>query len=669
LIWRASQAAVPNADPRWLSSTVVAPVERYSVMLTGAYDVWDNVEAYGELSFSRRDSYQERWRQLFPNVSGTNPNNLVAAGGFGVLARSIVMVPTNAEQQVDYYRGVAGIRGDLGWDSSPFAGWGYDLYFQHIRSEADYTNDIIYNDRVNATVAAGTACNQALITISGGNCADVPTGIRWFDDAVVTSGAFTQAESDFLFTRETGHTTYAQTLINGSITGDLFELPAGPVAMALGFEWRKDELDDTPGFNARNNNLWGQTSAGRTAGSDTVKEFFTEVSVPVFAGMFMVEDLTIDGSWRWTDYDSYGEDTTYKVGLNWRVTPEFRIRATKGTSFRAPALFEIFLANQTGFLSQLSVDPCINWDSSANPNIVTNCGGIGGVPGGFTAGYIGPYSSALILTGGGGPGVLNAENSEASTIGVIFTPDWIDLSVAIDYWTFQVDDQVATFGAFNIVNACYTADDFPTNPFCSLFVRDEDPLSVEFGKIISVNNAYVNIANQHTEGMDLTVRYRHEFPWFDFTGTTQATWTFTDQIQTLPTSPVNDFNGELYDSDFVANVDLRFDRDNWTFFWNIDMASRTSNDEAFGGQVFLWRGTPFAGRYKQWTEFSAVHDMSLRYRGDNWSIIGGMQNVFDEAPPAISTASGFGRFGNAVATGGPYDLLGRRVFFEVVKSF
>mgnify|MGYP000712387472 CR=1 FL=1 len=64
--------------------------------------------------------------------------------------------------------------------------------------------------------------------------------------------------------------------------------------------------------------------------------------------------------------DSYGDDTTYKVGLNWQITDSWRFRATQGTSFRTPALYELYLADQTSFIGQRFIDPCINWgDTSA----------------------------------------------------------------------------------------------------------------------------------------------------------------------------------------------------------------------------------------------------------------------------------------------------------------
>ncbi len=479
-----------------------------------------------------------------------------------------------------------------------------------------------------------------------------------------------------MFTKETGHTTYTQSIVNGVMTGDVWQAPYGMIAGALGFEIRRDEIDDTPAFNARNNNLWGQTSAGRTAGDDSVAEVFAEVSIPILAGMKFAEDLSIDASTRYTNYDSYGDGSTYKLGLNYQITPEYRVRGTTGTSFRAPALFELYLANQTGFLNQNQIDPCVSWDTLGSPQIVQSCGPLGiNLPAGWLGGAGG---SALIVTGGGAN--LTAETSEARTVGFIWTPDWVDFSLAIDYWEFEVDNEVAQFGAFNIVNACHTQPPFvnPANPFCVLFDRDltGTPLTnVNYGRINTVNNSYTNISNQTTDGIDVTARYEHEFSFGKLLVNAQASWTFTDEIRTFISVPTTDFNGEVYDADFSSNIDVRFDWQDFTFFWNIDMASRASNDENFfppgsiGGGLFVWRATPWVGEFKQYTEFVATHDFSTRYRADDWSIIVGVQNAFDDPPPAVSQGGAFGKVGNSVAIGGPYDLLGRRGFIEIVKEF
>ena len=94
-----------------------------------------------------------------------------------------------------------------------------------------------------------------------------------------------------------------------------------------------------------------------------------------------VNDLTLNGAARMTNVEAVRADGerqsnngnwTYKVAGNYSPTNWLRLRATYGTSFRSPALFEEFLANESGFLGQ-SIDPCIRYGLSDNPEIAANC--------------------------------------------------------------------------------------------------------------------------------------------------------------------------------------------------------------------------------------------------------------------------------------------------------
>ena len=99
----------------------------------------------------------------------------------------------------------------------------------------------------------------------------------------------------------------------------------------------------------------------------------------------MRKDVEFNGSYRAFDYKLGGSDSIYKVGLNWQINPTSRARSTFGTSYRAPALFELFLQDQTAFLSQNAIDPCIDWGQSNNQNIRTNCAAAG-VPDNYAGG-------------------------------------------------------------------------------------------------------------------------------------------------------------------------------------------------------------------------------------------------------------------------------------------
>ncbi len=666
---------------------VMSPVSRYTVSAFGGFDLTPNIEVYGEFLYNRRESEQDGVRQFFPTVSAFIPGAMRPDTGTPFVGSTILpIIPSTSDndQQIDYYRGVVGIRGNFG-NAGFLSTWDWDLFGQWARSDGDYQTDSYYADRVaavtgvNVGVTALTGVSPCysgpLITnVSGYSCATFlaaqPGGVPWTSQRVL-EGNFTQAERDFLIFQQEGNTTYDHRYIEGSMAGDLFELPAGMVGAAIGFQIRQEELDDTPDPQAQIGNLWGQSAAGRTTGDDTVREAFAEFEVPLIRGFTGIDELTLNLSGRYSDYDSYGSSDTYKVGLNWQITPAWRIRATTGTSFRAPALYELYLANQTSFLGQTGVDPCIQWEDSSNPFIVANCGA-DGIPIDYTAGGT---SSATIITGGG-LGVLEPETAEARTLGVIWTPAFIDLSVAVDYFEIDVEDEVRTFGAANIVGSCYRSDTFPTDPFCTLFQRNGTarataPQTAGPNAIQFVNNSYVNVASQTNRGIDLTVRYGHEFGFGDLTVDGQFTWQLQDETQLFGSGVPEDTNGETTEPDFTGQLNFRFDRGDWTAFWGIDMIAKASDTEDFGGDVFNYTrysatpGAPAPVYYKQYTEFQTYHDFSVRYRMDDWTFQAGIQNVFDDRPPAQSA----GQFRIGTAALNLYDMVGRRGFVQISRRF
>jgi iron complex outermembrane receptor protein len=719
-----------DASP-YSKASILSPLKNTSFYASGGFDILPNLELYGEFLFNRRESEQVGSRQFFPSVTGayTGTSSVFRANfnASGAALLPIVPLASVRDQEVKYWRGVVGLRGDIGRFS-------WDAFYQHSDSDADYGTDIIYNDRVLA-VTGGFAsirdpdtdpdgpngpllgtfypppANSALCfdpgdasNKSGYSCAQLPGGIDWSLQRIL-EGNFTDAERAFLFKHEVGNTTYTQDLFEASVSGDLFNLPAGPVGAAAGFSFRKDEIDDTPGANERNNNLWGSTSAGRTAGSDQTKEVFAELEIPILKGLPGIESLDFQVSGRYVDYDSYGSGDTYKVGLNWQITPAWRIRATKGTSFRAPALYELYLANQTSFTNQGAIDPCVDYVNDPSLILRDNCAAAGVSPAYTTTAGT---SSALVITGGGA-GVLKAETSEAYTVGLIWTPSFIDLSVAVEYFDFLVEDEIRQFGSANIANQCYTDPNGINNPFCALITRNDQNAASRPNEIISVNNSYVNVAEQVNRGIDLTVRYGHEFDFGRLTFDSQFTWQTKDTTTLLGGAATEDYNGTTTEPDFTGSMSLRFDRGDWTAFWTVDMIGKQSDSDQVGdtststrysstcrrvvsatgvqvgasfsctdntqynvatgnffsvaGQSVQVVGAPIY--LKRYNEFTAYHAFSIRRKMDDWTFAAGVQNVFDDRPPSQSS----GQFRSGTAALNLYDMRGRRVFFSVTKRF
>jgi len=642
-------------DARFAETDAIAGVDRLSAYGKADFqlDIFGGIDWTTEALFTRREYESYRVRQFFPvigpNVAYDVPGNFGGAGNSvfpTALAQPVTIWPFNNFANVDYYYINSGMTGDF-----VLPGWTWSLNASYSDSDGDYSGNQILKE---------TAGDWQFARPSDGLYAG--PNYNPFDPAFL-SGNYSQAVYDLLSADSLGTTTYNQTMVSGVISGDLFELPAGPLGIALGAEWRQFEIDDNPDPRAANNEFWGVTSAGRTAGEDKVSEFFVETNVPLLKGLPFIEELTVDASARAFDYDSYGSDSVWKAGINWQVIPSVRVRGTKGTSYRAPALYELYLGNQTGFLGQTSIDPCIDWGNSNDPNIQTNCAAAG-----IPSDYNGVGSSALIITGGGF-GVLDAETSEASTLGLIWTPDFIDFSLAIDFFDITINDQVAQLGAGAILGGCYGSPVYP-NAFCGLFTRAPNTDPTRPNQIISVQDSYINVNQQVTSGFDITARYEHEFDFGNLVIDLSATKTNEDVNLLFDPNVVsgfdtNDFNGSLGDPKWVGDAAIQLRQGDWTYSWFVDYVGPMDHS-AFAADVVAYQGRQI--RRINETDHWLSHDVSVRYRGDNFVVTGGIANVFNATPPVVTTGVS-SRFGNTPAFASQYDLRGRTFFLRLGYEF
>jgi iron complex outermembrane recepter protein len=651
------------------SSDLISPSQRINLYATGAadLDILGGIEVYGEALYSKRDSQQTRGAQLFFVAPAANPYN-----PFGVNAQPIISRPANNEQTVETWQVLGGFRGQTGNGLGGFFKNGkWDVYAQTSQGDGQYSGTAILQDRLNATLATTIVGGNATCptpVLSGGTC--LP--INFFDPRVLR-GEYTDAEYNYLFNgTNVGNTTYRQTVFEANVSGDLFQIPgaADAVKANVGVHYRKYDINDVPGPETLRNNIALTTVAGITKGEDSVKEVYGEVVVPLLAKKPLIESLEISGAYRYTDYDSYDTNSTWKATFDWKITPEFRFVAIAGTSYRAPALFELFLGDQTGFLGQTSIDPCVQYELSNNTVLSQRCAA-DGVP----QGYTGAGSSATIITGGGA-GNLKEEESRSDIFSLVYTPSKIDLNLRVDAWRISVTDQVAQFGAAAIVGACYTDTTGRAASFCPLFTRDKSPTSPRFNNILTVQNNYVNINVTEIEGIDLKAIYRKDFAFGDLTINSQHRWTMSNKSGLFSDNELVESAGDIGEPIYNSQTQFQFKRKDWTYAWTVDAIGQT-NQTTFNngtnpvpsgpGSYYAYNGVANV-LYKTKTETHITHDLSVQYRSDNWTLVGGMSNVFDEKPPAISTAVFFSRLGNTPLVS-QYDLIGRSVFASVTRRF
>jgi iron complex outermembrane receptor protein len=725
-----SLAVQNNYDSRVNGDSVIPDTRRFTIFAEAGYELTDRIDLYVEGLYNRRKTKTDASRQLFfdqfPGVAPTRfsvdaPNG---AGNFGIylpfffcdgttcdpfaqgdplnagftgtqLIQPVVWAPFDSSTDVKYYRGVAGLRANL--DNVLPNGF-LDFHVQHSRSDGDYQRTIIFRDAIEFGVAElrTDLCAGTVTAIRGVPCIDID-----YTDPRVLAGNFTPEEQAFLFGEDKGNTLYKQTSAEVTVGGDIIQLPAGPVKVALGLAARRDYINDLPGEAGLEGNLWGSTSSGQTKGYQNTREAFGEIEIPILEDAPFARSLTFSGAARLTNtyskrtgpvcsapgdcifdgaHDSDKGNWTYKLAGNWQVTDWLRFRTTYGTSFRSPALFEQFLANESGFLGQ-SADPCVRWGLSENQEIRDNCAAQG-IPDDHVGG------GSFETFSQGGIGLLDPETSKAWTVSAIFTPQsWLweggKFSFAVDYIDIKVKDQVTQLGAANILFACYTSDSFPDDPLCNLFTRDSGGTSPTYD-VITVNDPFLNIDTQHNKSLDFTTRFRQDL---GNLGTLSILGQLTYQLKdkfTLFAGVDQDFNGEVGDPKWVGDVDVTWTKGPFTLTYGLQVISKTKDFEdlqAVGGTAltannclatnaaFALRGGPYCPVYK--LPRVAYHSISAEIQAtDNFSFLIGVSNLFDKKPPLVSTVgSPISAFAQVPLLGSYYDYYGRRFFVNAKAKF
>lgn len=717
----ASRSVYNNYHPVMNQDSIIPTTDRYTLYADASYELTDFVEAYTELLFNKRTTYFDNsgqvWQFGFGNPTGglfgtgfgSSDQNANGFGGPALFSPTAFINWFDSSQEVDYYRAVGGFRGDIS------STWSYDLYGQYSLSDASYTNQRVLNDsirtqdgrnRTNAPNGFRTArCPGGRTPIGQKAC----TFVDWYSPRVMY-GDFTEAEMNFLTDTETGTTKYQQTYFEGIVNGELFDIGAGPIGIAVGAAYRRDQINDTPGAITLAGNVWGGGASGVTAGHSITKEAFGEIRIPLLEDLPLIQLLEVTGAARVTNVNavrasdgvsaSTNGNWTYKLQANWAVTDWLDFRGTYGTSYRAPALFEQFLFDQVGFVAQRNLDPCIQWGTKlANGDIsqqfANNCAA-DGIP----ANHTGAGIEGATITGGG-LGVLDPETSTAWTASVILTPSFdflpnTQISVAVDYFDIEVRGEIAQFGAGNVIASCYASENFPNEPLCNLFARVKDlPDTNPYwnagngNNIAFVRDSFININSQRNTGVDVTARIVHDFSGdVQLNLQAQMTWQTKDEISVFNGLPES-LNGEAGEPKWVGDFNAELIAGPWSFNYGLDVVGGTSDvpdytesvtgideaDQTLADQqgALCRRFVTYPGTicYDLEIPMTFYHSASItREFGENYRLTVGASNLFDTRPPRTTNAGGDGinQLGDGVLYS-QYDLLGRRFFANLNIQF
>ena len=678
--------------PSMLQQDIISPARTYTGYLSGTYDTdfFGDGQLYGELLVTRRKSQQNGQRQFtldYPleshfelspteddpdrqicvvdSVSPLVPTSLVI-DQFG--RRRVVSCAQkittrvfadygiyDSHQTQDYVKVSGGFRGDIPFLSK----WRYDLYGAKSWSDGTYSFEQILSDRlqrsldviaiddVGLEVPVGTPGSTTICRNAEGGCVAAPPLT-----ADIVGGRFREVAPDwFNYVTEdvVGHTKFREWTANLTVDGPLFRLQGGDAQGAFGVEYRKSSINDVPGADSINNNLHGFSSAPITKGSDSVWEAFGEVELPVFRDLPFAYNLTLNGSARFTNYESYGSDWTYKFGGQYLPVRWLAFRGSYGTSYRAPALFEQFLGSTTGFLDQ-DTDPCNNLFDVNNATVVANCQAEG-LPNNFIQ-----NNSVTVIGQGGAEAGLKAETSKNLTLGTVLQPtlgpDFGNFSLAVDYFRIEVNNGVSQLGAGTLATGCYNG----VHPeYCQFISRE--PFTGPGSGALSITQTYINVATDIVKGIDFVMRYDRDLGPGRLDIGAQAIRTLKRFNQNDPDFAGTDFVGSIGNPKWSGIGHVGYEVGPWYVRWGTEYIGKSSDDFLVEGDQDFPSNVYDFSVPDYW-----LHTATLRYETKRYSLTAGVRNVFDKKPPKITAEDPFVNSIANVPLQSAWDFRGRTFF-------
>ena len=274
-------------------------------------------------------------------------------------------------------------------------------------------------------------------------------------------------------------------IIDGRLSSELFKLPGGALAGALGFEARKETFADNPGaiLNA-GDIIGGAGSQLPVAGTRNVKAIYGELNIPI------TETIEALVAARYDKYSDFGNTTNPKLALRWAPSKSFLLRSAIGTGFRAPTLDNLF--------SQVTQTNTGNSYNDPFYNAAKNCDLIPDPN----------YCDAQLTVKQGGNTALTPEKSKSITFGMLIEPSK-ELSFGADFFQITQRDLIGFISADSkLANYIANFND-ATQTSSSIFSKDVFTKVVNGVKVIDfVRAQFENLGEQKTRGVDLSIKYR-----------------------------------------------------------------------------------------------------------------------------------------------------------------
>ncbi|MED5621589.1 TonB-dependent receptor domain-containing protein [Ideonella sp. BN130291] len=666
--------------------TIAVPTNRLLFAANGEHEFSEKATVFFEGTYAATKTTSRLEPFAVDSTGGTNP--IYAGGGFvpaeflvnGVLVKNPLIPQALFDQLTDRdsdgardynftrrltdianrgntanrdtFRFLTGLKGELTktWNYDVYTAYGYTKEAQYGTGQVNAAN-FRYALEAIPDANGNPVCRDPVARASG--C--VPVNVFGANTISPEAARYIHAPS-------TLNTKITQSFTGATLSGEPVELPAGPLGMAFGVEYRKEASSDVAdaltqlGLNLGN-------ARPITEGSFNVKEAFAEFRVPLLKGLPAVKSLDGTVAVRSAKYSTGSNTTSWNTGLDWAVNSTFRFRATSAVSTRAPNIGELFQGPNQTFPTGL-VDPCVGVTATSTGAVSEACRQDAGVLANIA------QNGAFTLTQADLQGIsgynlgnpnLQPEKGKSVTLGMVITSplpaDLGNMNFTVDYYRIQIDKAINSPGRQFQLTQCYGGDP----KFCKDITRRQVAVGANSaGALQTINSSSENTGGQFDEGVDLTANYAGKIAGGSFFSRLSYTHLLKAWVKTTPDAERDYSTGELGAARNRWVLNLGYDIGNFGLKSSVTYIGQSYVDDQFmiPNEIPKEFGKVGAKTYT---------DAQLTYKFGKAEAYFGINNLLNTKPPLIP--SGVPGNSTGVETmAGTYDPIGRRYYVGVRYS-
>ena len=651
------------------NGTLITPRDNLNGAAKFDYAVSDNLKVWGQLLYSNvvTDSTREPTTVSNTTTFGVNdeltvgrmsrtlnpfaPDEIKAAAsssGIDFRRRVVEVGPNLIHNERETIRGWVGLEGSLpnDWDWKLTYGYG-KFSGEQIRGNTLNLQRVQWaldSERVGGVVQ----CRSAEARADG--C--VPLNL-------FGEGSITPEMANYIRANTFYRPTNRQDTIEGYVSGTLFELPAGPIETAFGFESRRDHTQ-TRTDPLIQSGLASSSFLPEFEGTIKANEVFAEASIPLLADLPFAHRLTANGAVRVADYnlDSVGTTVSYRAGLQWSPIPDLRIRTEYARAQRAPDTSELFSPPRDD--ADNVVDICSGVTAATTGTVAQNCRADSRIAAAIAAASDGTFrqlSTQIKAPNAGNPDLFE-ETADTWTLGFVYRPSYLEgFEASVDYFDIKISDVISSLSNSALLLGCYSDPAGADNVFCDTITRDET------GQLTRILNQEQNLNETRARGVDVAASYRFDLERWQVPGTFRASVNYSRRLElsteydSIDKVELVESVGEVGSAKNEAKFGLSWYDDVWSVRWSsryigdvVDSLEREQQAIDMG-----WTDPLYLYVDAYWR-----HDLSVSFKPDRdnpqLKVFGTVKNIFNDYGPFLPSGTDSG---NAYNYSSAYGITGR----------